>query len=401
MGRETVYTRSMRAPFLWGAATSAHQVEGNNVRNDWWAWEQAQAPRLRSGLACDHYRRYREDFVLARALGHTAHRLSVEWSRIEPTQGRWDETALAHYRAVLEELRRQRLVSFVTLHHFTNPLWFAQRGGWERADAAELFARYARVLAQQLGELVDFWVTINEPVVYAQHGWWHGRWIPQRRSAWATLRVLRHLAAAHRKAYRVIHTLFVHARVGLAQHFIAYLPHDPHCLADRLSVAIGDWWFNRYFLRLTAATHDYLGVNYYFTETRRGVLFPPFSQSIQWRGAVSDLQWPLRPEGLTLVLEHLKHYGLPIYITENGLADAADSKRADFLREHLRAVEQAQAGGADVRGYLHWSLLDNFEWDLGFAPRFGLVKVDYTTMERTVRPSAYVYKAIIEQAKKV
>ncbi len=393
-------TTAPYAPFLWGAGTSAHQVEGNNVRNDWWAWEQAKGGRQKSGLACDHYRRYREDFALARALGHTAHRLSVEWSRVEPQRDRFDEATLVHYRDVLEELRRQKLISFVTLHHFTNPLWFSKRGGWERSDAAELFARYVNVVAQRLGDLVDFWVTINEPMVYTVEAYWQRRWPPQKRSAIAALRVLCHLAAAHRRAYRIIHRFYPSAQVGVAKQFIAYLPADDRRLGDLLAVAVYDWWFNRLFFVLTGRTHDYIGVNYYFSSTKRARLFPPALQTIPWEGAVSDLQWPIRPEGLTHVLLKLKPMRLPIYITENGVADAADSRRADFIRAHLRAVEQAQASGVDVRGYLHWSLLDNFEWDLGFGSRFGLVAVDYNTFERTPRPSAYVYKAVIEQARR-
>jgi beta-glucosidase len=369
----------MPASFLYGAATSAHQVEGNNVNSDWWAWEQANAKVQKSGRAADHYHRYKEDFALAKSLGHTAHRLSIEWSRIELKHDVWNQAALRHYRQVLQELKRQGLVSFVTLHHFTNPQWFARRGGWRRSDAPELFAHYVRRVVQELGGLVDFWVTINEPLVYATQSFWHKKWPPQQHSAWATWQVVRHLASAHRRAYRIIHTHWPEAQVGMAKNLIAFAPDQK----------ISEWWFNRLWYPLTAGTHDFLGVNYYFS-----------SRWDAWKGDRSDMNWPIDPEGLTKVLLPLRQYRRPIYITENGVADARDSKRADFIRSHLKAVEAAQAQGCDVRGYFYWSLIDNFEWADGFGPRFGLAEVDYTTMKRTIRPSARVYQAIIEQAQR-
>ncbi len=362
---------------MWGAALSAHQAEGNNTLNDWWQFEQENPEIVVSGRAVDHYRRFREDFKLAGQLGHNAHRLSLEWSRIQPEEGRWDEDALAHYREVLKELRGLGLKSLVTLHHFTNPLWLAKRGGWTRRKTADLFIRYTQVVCDRLGELVDFWITVNEPLVYATQAYWHRRWPPRKKNPWAVWRVVRNMAAAHGRAYRIIHDKYPDARVGVAKNLIAYR-----------SGGLKDYCFNRYFLNLTAGDSDFIGVNYYFAPLDK-----------KWNGPRSDLNWPIYPSGLKQVLLEAKDYGLPLYVTENGLADADDSRRPDFIRGHLRAVERAQAEGADVRGYLHWSLLDNFEWDLGFAPRFGLVEVDYKTMERQVRPSAWVYKAIIEAAK--
>lgn len=368
----------MRSSFLWGAAASAYQVEGNNTRSDWWMWEQNTPGIVSSGRAVDHYARFREDFVLAKSLGHNAHRLSLEWSRIEPEWGKWDEGALKHYEEVLGELKAQGMTSFVTLHHFTNPLWLARKKGWVRRESVELFTRYVEMVAHRLGDLVDFWVTINEPVVYATQSYWRRRWPPQRKSALATWRVVKNMAAAHRRAYQILHRVLPQARVGVAKHVIAYSAEQK----------LKDYWFNQYFFSLTRGRHDFIGVNYYFTD-----------QGKPWDGPKSDIGWPIYPEGLTQALLDLKRYNMPLYVTENGLADASDSERADFIRDHLRAVEQAQEQGVDVRGYFYWSLLDNFEWDLGFTPRFGLVEVDYETMERKVRPSAYVYKAIIESAR--
>ncbi|MGH7929500.1 MAG: glycoside hydrolase family 1 protein [Candidatus Binatia bacterium] len=386
--------------FLWGASTSAHQVEGNNVHNDWWHWETTHSGASRSGRAADHWGRFREDFALAKSLGHTAHRFSIEWSRIEPRPEQWNTQAVAHYRQVLTELRRHGMKSFVTLHHFTNPLWLAQRGGWTSSAAPEHFARYVRYISQQLGELVDFWITINEPMVYATQAYWTRRWPPQERSLFTLWQVIRHLARAHRLSYRVLHTVTPRVPVGLANHVIAYLPEHEGQLDDQLVAWLEDWWFNHRFFDLTGATHDFIGVNYYFTVKKRVHVFPPSLGDVPWKGPVSDMKWSISPEGLTHTLLHMKKYRKPLYITENGLADARDLQRADFIRDHLRAIEKAQAFGADVRGYLHWSLLDNYEWADGFTPRFGLIEVDYTTMRRRVRPSAYAYRAIIEQAQR-
>lgn len=385
--------------FIWGAATSAHQVEGNNIHNDWWRWEKQRAGEA-SGLAADHYTRFADDFSLAKSLGHTAHRLSLEWSRIEPAPGQWSARAVEHYRQVLAALRVQGLMSFVTLHHFTNPSWFAQRGGWESSSAAARFAAYVRHVVGRIGDLVDMWITINEPIVYAQNGYLAGRWPPQKKSYRSFQRVVRHLADAHVLAYHEIHRRLPRASVGVASHMIAWRPADPKRWADRRLATLYSWWFNHRFLSLTCGTHDFMGVNYYFTATKRLHLWPPGVVTVPWAGAVSDVQWPIDATGLTQVLLELRRYKKPIYVTENGIADADDRQRADFIRDHLRALERAQAKGADVRGYLYWSLLDNFEWDLGFSPRFGLVAVDYSSQRRTPRPSASVYQAIIKQAHK-
>jgi beta-glucosidase len=186
------------------------------------------------------------------------------------------------------------------------------------------------------------------------------------------------MARAHRIAYRLLHRHIGGARVGIANSVIAYAPDQ----------RLADWWYNHLFFALTRGTHDYLGLNYYFS-----------SRWEAWGGPRSDMGWPINPQGLTQVVLAAKRYRLPIYITENGIADAADRQRATFIQDHLRAIERAQARGADVRGYFYWSLLDNFEWADGFTPRFGLVAVDYKTMRRTIRPSAWAYKAIIDQSR--
>ena len=384
--------------FFWGAATSAHQVEGNNIHNDWWHWEQKTPSARKSGRACDHYNRYTEDFSMAKALGHNAHRFSIEWSRIEPSFNQWNDRAIDHYRAVLGELKRQGLEPFVTLHHFTNPQWMAEKGGWLNEEAPYWFGRYVERVINQLGDLADFWITINEPMVYATQSYWRGSWPPKRRNLREMMLVIRNMARAHEEAYRIIHKRASGARVGIAKSVVAYLPERDQW-DDRLVCRLEDWWYNQRFLRMTKGKHDFLGLNYYFTVKKRIQVWPFKFKTLPWSGPKTDMDWPICPEGLEHILLEMKQYGLPIYITENGIADSRDRLRPDYIRDHLRAVERAQAAGADVRGYFHWSLLDNFEWAEGFRPRFGLVEVDYETLERKPRASAFVYKAIIEQAR--
>jgi beta-glucosidase len=364
--------------FLYGAGTSAHQVEGNSINNQWWKWEQSRPEQFRSGIACDHWNRYKEDIALAHKLGHTAHRFSIEWSKVEPVAGKFDGQAIAHYRDVLLELKKYNMKAFVTLHHFTNPLWLEKQGAWESSETSELFARYTSYCAQHLGDLVDYWITINEPMVYAVQSYFAGLWPPQKKNVFTMLRVINNLAKGHLLAYRTLHRITPRVPVGFAKSIVAFAPEQ----------SLKNWFYNHRFFSLIKNKQDFIGVNYYFAE------YDPTNSAVR-----SDLGWIVSPGDFERMLLELKKYNKPMYVTENGIADAQDSNRAEYIRSHLRAIEQAQHQGADVRGYLHWALLDNFEWAEGFVPRFGLIAVDYKTQERVVRPSAYVYKAIIEQAR--
>ncbi len=390
----------MPSSFVWGAATSAHQVEGGNLQNDWWYWERQGPARIQSGKACEHYTRFREDFALAKQLGHTAHRLSLEWSRIEVAPGKYHQPALSHYRDVLQELRRQGLASFVTLHHFTNPLWLARQGGWGNPRTALWFRAYVEQVLEALGDLVDYWITINEPNIYVLKGYWEGSWPPGKyHKLYAMRNAYTHLAIAHEQAYQTIHHHTSGAKVGIAQNMIAWQPASRASRQDRAAAALCRYFYNDYFFERTRGTHDFIGVNYYLAARKKFSWHFPYIADEKIDLPRSDMGWPLYPEGLTQVLLEAKRYHRPIYVTENGIASARDDHRSAFIQAHIRAIEAAQAQGADVRGYLHWSLLDNFEWADGYPPKFGLVGVDFATQQRRIRPSAYVYKAIIKQAR--
>lgn len=397
-------TRHFPEGFLWGASTGAYQVEGGNVNSDWWKWEGELghiSDGSRSGLASDHYRRHEEDFDLAAKMNNNAHRLSIEWARIEPREGVWNEDEVEHYRQVMTSLRRRGMKVMLTLWHFSLPQWFADKGGWEHPLAAHWFARYARFVAERLGELVDFWNTMNEPNVYVTQGYLSGGWPPQKKNFFKTMYVGWILTRAHRAAYRALHrTLDRPGRriqVGLAQNVLSIEAYRLHSLKDYLATRIIDWWWNHSIYTFTRGTHDFLGLNYYFHYRLKKFGWPPtafFVEVRRERRDVSDVGWELNPAGIFKVLKDFENYGLPIYVTESGLPSANDDRRKRFLVATLKEIYHAIHSGVDVRGYFFWSLIDNWEWEKGFAAKFGLVEVDFQTQKRTPRGSYSVYAEI-------
>lgn len=387
--------------FFWGAATSSHQVEGANRANDWWEAEVAEELPYASGDACQHWERYGSDLDLAQGLHHNAHRFSIEWSRVEPEPGRFDEAALEHYRAVVAACRQRGLEPFVTLHHFTNPLWFARGGGWLAKEAPQVFARYAERVARALPD-VRYWITINEPTVLAVHGYVLGEWPPfEERAWWKARTALRRMARAHALAYRTLQRIPGQAIVGYAHSAPWVVPCDPNRKRDRLAARVRDFLWNRLFLRWIEAECgrdevllDFLGLNYYTrTLTRSQGLGTGLLMGRACRaehhgdlGPLNAVGTEIFPAGLALVLERFASLGLPLVVTENGVATDDEELRTRTLREHLSALENALGRGVAVRGYLYWSLLDNFEWRHGTNARYGLAAVDFETQERTVRP---------------
>ena len=403
------------AGFFWGAATSAHQVEGNN-RNDWSEWEKANAKRLVeeakkkhwpdyllnampsplnpenyiSGRACDHYHRFRDDFDIAQKLGHNAHRFSIEWSRIEPEEGKFDEREIEHYREVIRALRERGLEPFVTLWHWTVPLWFKDRGGWEWKESPEAFSRFVEKTVRSLPQ-VRYWIILNETNVYSVFAYLIGRRPLPYKSVWKYMRVNSKLVQAHCKSYRLIKSISSSLWVGTAESNVFFEAAGLNPWNQALKL-IYEFFWNRRFLNRVRDCCDFIGINYYSHNRIDGRL------NRNENKIVSDMGWELYPEGLYRVLKNVsRRYQKPVFVTENGLADVKDDKRPTFIRTHIDAMLRAKKEGADIRGYFYWSLLDNFEWDDGFWPRFGLVEVDYKTLERKIRPSAWEYKKIIER----
>ncbi|MBU1045771.1 glycoside hydrolase family 1 protein [Patescibacteria group bacterium] len=373
--------------FLWGSATSAYQVEGGNKLSDW----EINPPKRGhgpAGLACDHYNRFEPDFDLLKKLNQNAHRFSIEWAKIEPRQGEFDKIEIEHYRRVLSALKQRGIKTMVTLHHFTLPQWLAEIGGFANNKSIEYFTRYAAKLFGEYQDLIDFWATINEPMVFAGQGYLAKRWLPQKRNIFLYIRVVNNLIRAHQSVYRLFKTFGRDkVLVGIVKHNTYFEPSKN--LLDRFIVGLPDWWQNRYFLNKIKNHCDFIGLNYYF---HFKIKFPGLIRNENKK--VSDMGWELYPEGIYYLLKELKRYNKPVYITENGLADAGDKNREWYIREVLRNVHWATQEGIDVRGYFYWSLMDNFEWADGFGPRFGLIEIDYSTLERKPRPSAYFYSEI-------
>jgi beta-glucosidase len=411
--------RTFPKDFLWGTATAAHQVEGGNHANDWWAWEQVPGHiknNDRSDPACEHYERFATDFDLLRSLHQNAHRLSLEWSRIEPTPGEFSTTAIAHYRDVLQALRDRGMEPIVTLHHFTNPTWIAQAGGWETLETADHFARFAERATGALGDLARLWVTINEPTVIAYQGYIRGEWPPGKRDLGAASRALVTLLRGHWLAYERIKTRNPGLQVGLAHHLRVFDPARRFAPQDRAVAAAFDRVFNetilgslrrgRLVFPLTRAgkasgpphSQDFIGLNYYtrelvkFNHRYRAELFG--ERMLPAHAPLSDLKWELYPDGLYRTLLSLRREKLPIYVTENGIADRRDAMRPEFLLSHADAMLRAIEAGSPVRGYFHWTSLDNFEWAEGYSAKFGLIACDPVTQERRPRPSARLYAEI-------
>jgi beta-glucosidase len=406
--------------FLWGTATSSHQVEGNNKNNNWWAWEQEPGRILeggKSGLACDWWGgRWREDLDRAVASGQTAHRMSIEWSRIQPSPDRWDGEALNYYREILRGLVDRGLTPLVSLHHFTDPLWFSEMGGWEAEEAPSLFAAYAGKVVQALQEYVNVWCTINEPNVLAVQTYHTGAWPPGKRSTRAMFRAMLNLGRAHGEARQAIQEVQQVARVGMSVYYRAMEPAHSWNPLDRLVVGTQTRQFNDFYPRLLtqgvarypmwrvkeaslAGTLDYLGVNYYTKDTvafsllRAGDLFArryfPEGVEVSPTGYIAN-----RPQGIAEALRWGHTYGLPMMVTENGVEDAQDRFRPGYLLGHLHQIWRAINHNLPVKGYFHWTLTDNFEWERGWVQRFGLWELDPETQVRRKRPSADLYAEI-------
>jgi len=369
--------------FLWGASTASYQVEGRIYNNDWAYWaEKGKLPP--AGESTDHYNRYEEDFDLAKSLGQNAQRISIEWSRIEPEEGKFDEKEIEHYKNVLIAMQKRNLKPFVTVWHFTLPLWFAKKGGFEHPDAPKIFARYATYVVSYLKWYCKNWSTMNEPMVWASAGYLQKHWPPFKMNPLTYVHVVHNLIRSHNAAYKEIKKIDKNLDVSLVKHNI-YFKTDLKPW-NVLMYWFAKWWWNHYFLQRTFFNTDSIGLNYYFHQQ--------FGKSKKFEQ--NDMGWDLVPEGIYHVLKELKIYNKPIYITEAGIADGKDKLRSVYIKNLIFWIHQAMDEGCDVRGYLYWSLLDNFEWLQGYVEDFGLIHVDDNTKVRTIRPSAYDYKKICE-----
>ena len=406
--------------FLWGTATASHQVEGNNTNNQWWQWEQDGHTNGTSGLAADWWGgRWREDFDRASETGQNAHRLSVEWSRIQPTPDTWDEEALERYRLILRGLHERGLTPMVTLHHFSDPIWL--QDGWETEDVVKLFDKYVRKVVDAFKEYVNMWVTINEPNVYALSGYVVGVFPPGKKDLKLSMRVLGNMVKAHAAAYRAIHELQPEAKVGYALHYRPMVPRRSWSPLDRIMRNVRYNGVNMGFPTAISSgvmrspvgnqnipeakgTQDYLGLNYYsvdtvwFDITKPGELFT--NSGFPKDADLSDTEFIANiPSGIfnSIKWATRTYPNLPIIITENGVEDLDDHLRPRYLAQHIHQVWRAVNFNWQVKGYFHWSLIDNFEWERGWTQRFGLWGLDTETQKRIKRPSVDLYAEICKE----
>jgi beta-glucosidase len=415
---EAIYT--FPSNFLWGTATASHQVEGENTNNDWWLWEQ-EAGRIRdghrSGRACEWWAgRWEEDFDRAAADGQNAHRLSLEWSRIEPKPGQWDQSAIERYREIIKGAIDRGLTPMVTLHHFTNPIWTVEQGGWLADEVVEWFERYTRYVVGELADLVRLWITINEPNVFGYEGFMAGNFPPGGGGLGEIYQVFRNMVLAHAAAYHAIHEIQPDGSVGAAHHYRGMRPAHSWNPLDRWVTNYRSRSFNDIFPRAistgrfqflghrerhpqAANTQDFFGLNYYTmehvafdlrkpTELFTRGFFPP-GADLSPGGFIAN-----EPAGMWKALRWAHDFGLPIYITENGVEDAEDRVRPRYLAAHVREIWRAVNFNWYVRGYFFWTLVDNFEWERGWTQRFGLYALDVETQERRRRSSADFYAEI-------
>ncbi len=405
-------------PRLWGVAVSHYQVEGGD-RCDWTAWEAAGRTKGGAcGRAAGSWERYEEDAGLAAAAGANAFRFSVSWSRIEPKRGAFDGAALARYGRFVDRLLALGLEPVVTLHHYTHPEWFHAETPWTSPSSVDAFARFARIVAKELAPRVRVWVTLNEPLVLVLGGYLDGQIPPGLADSRAAGLALGNLLAAHAAAAAAVRNVAPGAAIGLAHNMLDFVAARPAWPPDRVLAAHARRLYNEAFLdafvsgawdlwvppftrlrgRLSAlaGSLDFVGVNYY---SRLHVRCPAATRVLthfdyrdpHGRG-LTDNGWEVSPGSFGPLLREAAATGLPVLVTENGLADGDDTRRGEFLRAHVAALLEAERAGVPVSGYLHWSLVDNFEWLDGYGPRFGLYALDRETLERRPRPSVAVFR---------
>ena len=403
--------------FLWGSAISAYQAEGNNYNNNWYRWEQIPGKiknNDKCGECCDHYNHFEKDFALLSSLKLNAHRTGIEWSRIFPEENEVNQEEIEHYHKVFAELKKNNLLGFVTIHHFTIPLWFEKKGGFLKSKNLEHFKRYCETLSENFPE-VEFWNPINEPGVQPLMGYFYGEFPPGKKSIIAYSRAYRNLMKAHAIAYHSIKKNNPKSQVGMVKD-IPYFYQKYNSKYWKKWIASGmDYAYNQVTIDTVTKgkvpfipfsrrkwlknTIDFFGINYYdavYFKFKSGLPLG-FELTLPWITNRTQLGWGIYPKGLyEAIMRVSEEYKGPIYVTENGIATLDDTQRQKFILDHLLSVREAISDGADVQGFFYWGSMDNWEWAEGFEPRFGLIGIDYKTKERKVRDSARFYGEIAQ-----
>lgn len=395
--------------FLFGTATSAHQIEGNNVNSDWYYFEEIGRLPFKSGLACNHWNRMEEDVNLMKGFGYNAYRFSIEWARIFPNEDKIDREVIDKYKTLENLLLENDITPFATLHHFTLPKWFLDLGGFEKEENLKYWKKYVEIIPEILENTKNI-MTINEPIVYVVASYLIGDWPPFKKSIKSAFNVAKGLLEAHAYAYDYLKD---HGySVGIVKNVPRFVPGSDKSRDKKARNRI-DFLFNWAFLSalfsgkleflgkkadVTPSNADFIGLNYY-NVFKVWHSWNPLKLYFRYEDAGiskrTQMGWSVYPQGIYESLRDLhERYSKPLYVSENGIATLDDEWRKEYIVRHLQYVHKALKEGIDVRGYFYWSLMDNFEWDKGFRPRFGLVEINYETFERIPRESAYLYGEI-------
>lgn len=397
-----------------GVASAATQIEGGNCAHNWNDWYAKGNIKDHSNpaRATDHYHRWKEDANLLVSMKILYYRMGIEWARICPKEGEVEETALAHYKEELQYLKEQGITVLLTIHHFTNPMWFEEKGAFSQKENIRYFLDFVKLIVEAFGDLVAEYITINEPNVYATNSYYFGEWPPGERSFSKAMSVMSNMAICHCKAYQMIHSIrkemgYQDTKVSFANHlrvFDAKNPTNPwHCICAKLldrffqkaiteAIFTGNckWPLKKAKEIAKGEYVDFIAINYYTRSTVSG-----FGDGVKQEESKNDLGWEIYPQGLIRCADDMyKLLKRPIYITENGTCDNEDVFRSKYIYEHIKVICESDL---PITRYYHWCFCDNFEWIEGERARFGIVHVNYETQERTIKKSGRFYTRMIEE----
>jgi beta-glucosidase len=407
--------------FLFGTSTSSLQIEGGDRNNSWFRWSEKGKIKDNSSCleSCNHWNLIDEDINLIKKINSQTYRMSIEWSRIEPQKGVFDKESINHYKNEIIKLKQSGILPLVTLHHFSNPLWFEDQNGWLNEESINLFERYTEYVVRNIGDIVSDWITINEPNVYLFNGYLKGIWPPGENNIFKYLKSAKNIILSHIKSYKKIHEIRLNmnlqeTNVGAANH-IRIFEAKKNKFFDKLICKIYDLFFHKLFFdgmyegKIIIPFNkkypygkgkyfDFIGINYYSKDTISFVFSPKsfFSQiKVTSDKNTTEMGWEIYPEGLYQICkDYFVKYKIPIFITENGISDANDEKRSSFIYNHLYQIKKLIDEGIDVKRYYYWTLMDNFEWLEGYTSKFGLFSVDFSSQKRKIRNSGTFYGEI-------
>ncbi|MBK0368345.1 glycoside hydrolase family 1 protein [Flavobacterium agrisoli] len=429
---ETIPTSEMHFPktFLWGTATAAHQVEGGHTNSNWSWWENQKkksgqptiANQEKAGIATNHWQLYPKDITLMQELGVNSYRFSLSWSKINPKEGHFDQASIEHYSNVIDSLLAKNIVPNITLHHFEEPLWFMQKGGFEKMENLRYFELFVKKMIQSYGNRVQLWTTFNEINVYTSLAYMSDIFPPGKDNTLLAGQVLRNILIAHTRVYQMIKKLpeGKNAKIGIVKDIFFFEPKNRWNVLDWLGAEIADSNFNssslaffetgkyqfyvpfeanlQYEDKNAPNTLDFIGLNYYSHYATEFKLFEHEKMfSAVKDETMTDMDYTVYPEGIYRAIKRISKLQKPILITETGIADNKDDRRPQFIERELFAVSKAIQDGYDVRGYYYWSLIDNFEWSLGYSKKFGLYSVDQKTQIRTLKNGGKTYQKIVKK----